>query len=80
MLQLTTHDLFLKRTNLSYRQGAKVAKANKIDVSACGQPAPGKLGVLGVLAVKKGANVALQEKLWFRGALFLSTNIQSRSV
>ncbi|MEI6210988.1 MAG: hypothetical protein WCR06_05115, partial [bacterium] len=45
------------------RQDAKVAKTNKFDVSACGAPTSGKLGVLGVLAaVKNVAYVVLQEK------------------
>ena len=48
-----SHGLFLKRHNLSNRQDAKVAKTNKFDVSACGETTSGKLGVLGVLAVKK---------------------------
>ncbi len=33
-------------------QDAKVAKTNKFDVSACEETTSGKLGVLGVLAVK----------------------------
>jgi hypothetical protein len=57
-----THGLFLKRTNLSYRQDAKAAKANKIHIFACGKTASGKLGVLGVLAVKYGAHVEFQAK------------------
>jgi len=56
------HGLFPKRTNLSYRQDAKVAKANKINVSACGETTSGKLGVLGVLAVNNRAHVAFQAK------------------
>ena len=56
------HGLFLKRHNLSNRQDAKVAKTNKFDVSACGETTSGKLGVLGVLAVKNAAYVVLQEK------------------
>jgi hypothetical protein len=47
---------------LSNRQDAKVAKTNKFDVSACGETTSGKLGVLGVLAVKNAAYVVLQEK------------------
>ena len=54
------HGLFLKRTNLSNRQDAKVAKANKIDVFDCGETMSGKLGVLGVLAVKNKAQVEFQ--------------------
>ncbi len=34
---LKPHGLFLSRTKLFHRQGAKFAKANKIDVSACGE-------------------------------------------
>ncbi|MFZ4394219.1 MAG: hypothetical protein ACOYOU_01175 [Kiritimatiellia bacterium] len=56
------HELFLKLHNLSNRQDAKVAKTNKFDVSACGATTSGKLGVLGVLAVKNAAYVVLQEK------------------
>ena len=56
------HGLFLKRANLSNRQGAKIAKANKIAVFNCGEPTPGELGVFGVLAVKTGAHVEFQEK------------------
>ncbi|MFZ4397074.1 MAG: hypothetical protein ACOYOU_15780 [Kiritimatiellia bacterium] len=56
------HGLFLKRHNLSNRQDAKVAKTNKIDVSACEETTTEKLGVLGVLAVKNAASAALQEK------------------
>jgi len=56
------HGLFLKLHNLSNRQDAKVAKTNKFDVSACGETTSGKLGVLGVLAVKNAAYVVLQEK------------------
>ncbi|MFZ4396879.1 MAG: hypothetical protein ACOYOU_14790 [Kiritimatiellia bacterium] len=64
MLQIATairwlthlrHGLFLNRHNLSNRQDAKVAKTNKFDVSACGETTSGKLGVLGVLAVKNAA-------------------------
>ncbi|MFZ4395218.1 MAG: hypothetical protein ACOYOU_06270, partial [Kiritimatiellia bacterium] len=44
------------------RQDAKVAKTNKFDVSACGETTSGKLGALGVLAVKNAAYVVLQEK------------------
>ncbi len=65
------HGLFLKLRNLSNRQDAKVAKTNKFDVSACGETTSGKLGVLGVLAVKNAAYVVLQEKtmglLWDGG-------------
>ncbi len=57
-----THGLFLKLHNLSNRQDAKVAKTNKFDVYACGETTSGKLGVLGVLAVKNAAYVVLQEK------------------
>ncbi len=57
-----THGLFLKLHNLANRQDAKVAKTNKFDVSACGETTSGKLGVLGVLAVKNAAYVVLQEK------------------
>ena len=56
------HGLFLKRYNLSNRQDAKVAKTNKFDVSACEETKSGKLGVLGVLAVKNAAYVVFQEK------------------
>ena len=56
------HGLFLKRTNLSNRQDAKVAKANKIDVFDCGETMSGKLGVLGVLAVKNKVQVEFQAK------------------
>ena len=42
-----THGLILKRTNLSYRQDAEVAKANKIDVSTGMETTSGNLGVLG---------------------------------
>ena len=58
----TPHGLFLKLHNLSNRQDAKVAKTNKFDVFACGETTSGKLGVLGVLAVKNAAYVAIQEK------------------
>ena len=60
------HGLFLKLHNLSNRQDAKVAKTNKFDVSACGETPSGKLGVLGVLAVKNAAYVVLQEKTMCR--------------
>ncbi len=64
---LSPHGLFLKLHNLSNRQDAKVAKTNKIDVFACGDPTSGKLGVLGVLAVKNAAYVKLQEKTMASG-------------
>ncbi|MFZ4397015.1 MAG: hypothetical protein ACOYOU_15480 [Kiritimatiellia bacterium] len=56
------HGLFLKLHNLSNRQDAKVAKANKFDVFACEETTSGKPGVLGVLAVNNAAYVVLQEK------------------
>ena len=56
------HGLFLKLHNLANRQDAKVAKTNKFDVSACEETTSGKLGGLGVLAVKNAAYVVLQEK------------------
>ena len=60
------HGLFLKRNNLSNRQDAKVAKASKIAISACVETTFGKLGVLGVLAVKNAAHVRFQEKTMLR--------------
>ena len=56
------HGLFLKLHNLSNRQDAKVAKTNKFHVFAYGETTSGKLGVLGVLAVKNAVYVVLQEK------------------
>ena len=56
------HGLFLKRTNLSNRQDAKVAKANKIVVSAGVETTSANLGALGVLAVNNEPHEELQEK------------------
>ncbi|MFZ4396852.1 MAG: hypothetical protein ACOYOU_14650 [Kiritimatiellia bacterium] len=53
---------FPEASQLSNRQDTKVAKTNKFDVFACGETTSGKLGVLGVLAVKNAAYVVLQEK------------------
>ena len=63
---LAPHGLFPKRTNLSYRQDAKVAKANEIDGSACGETTSGTLGVLGVSAVRNRAHVEFQAKTMTR--------------